>query len=119
MGLTLQVGRKDSARATVIYGSYTWFSMFRHALARAAGIALKEMAGFGGKKPWRDVRDPLVPFLDHGDSEGELSPAKCAKVAPRIEALIDSLPEDYANDARDIAKGMRRCARAKKPLVFR
>ncbi len=119
MGLVLMVGKKDVPGATVIYGSYTWFSHFREAVASAAGIELRKMRGFGGRRSWDRVDDPIVPFLDHSDCEGEISAAKCAKIWPRLAELAAELTTAHNASAHDIIGGMKRCVAQKKPLVFR
>lgn len=99
--------------------SYSGFNEFRHRLAEAAGINLKKMEGFveldkaaiinekgweayreavkeefaRGKIPWSTIDDPLKPFLNHSDCEGELTPAECATVGPRIKELVSQWPD--------------------------
>ncbi|MFE2292047.1 hypothetical protein [Streptomyces sp. NPDC059452] len=71
--------------------SWSWsgFSMFRNWLAEAEGFTLTEMDGFGGDRPWCGVSTTLAPLLDHPDDGGpDLTPAQCAAMLPRLEAML-------------------------------
>ena len=74
--------------------SYSGFSRARTKLAASAGITLNEMEGFGGNKPWSTIEDDIKDFLDHSDCDGELTPAQCRVIAPRIVTLVNNWPED-------------------------
>ncbi|MEU8706304.1 hypothetical protein [Streptomyces sp. NPDC048565] len=64
--------------------------MFRVWLAQAEGFALPEMHGFDGDRPWSSVSTTLAPLLNHPDDDGpDLTPAQCAAMLPRLEAIID------------------------------
>lgn len=67
--------------------SYNGFGDFRRWLAQAEGFDLSEMRGFGGECPWSDVDTTLAPFLDHPDDDGDLAPAQCAAILPRLEEI--------------------------------
>lgn len=52
--------------------SYSGFHEFRKRLAKAIGIDLDNMDGFGGKLGWDTCNSPLRDILDHPDCEGSL-----------------------------------------------
>jgi len=117
---------------TEAHWSYTSFSRFRRALAAFEGIDLDAMQGFtAGGKPWESVTTPLKPLLDHSDCDGELAPADCTKVAPRLRAVIDELwpaetstweqnPEAsiHRSNGLLLAEGMEAAAASDEPLEF-
>lgn len=115
MGIGFIVDGKSSGA----HWSYSGFNNFRTRLALEAGINLKKMEGFieldreqtikevgwegyrkaikeeyeRGKISWDTIDDPLKPFLNHSDCEGELSPEECAQIAPRIRELVERWPD--------------------------
>jgi hypothetical protein len=94
MGLVLFPGDDDVTSPDVSW-SYTGFNMFRQWLAQAEGFTLTEMDGFGGDRPWSSVSTTLAPLLDHPDDDGpDLTPAQCAAMLPRLEAVIDQRRRD-------------------------
>lgn len=60
MGLVLFPGDGDNSSPDVSW-SYSGFAAFRRQLARAEGLTLCEMWGFGGERPWSDVSTSLAP----------------------------------------------------------
>ncbi len=100
--------------------AYSGFNRFRERLAAIIGIKLREMEGFGGTGDWNKVKDPIVPFLFHSDCEGELSPEECKTTAPRLKELVSLWSDDDYDkqQALLLVKGMKSCARRKKPLIF-
>ena len=99
--------------------SYSGFYRFRKRLAAAAGFDLTQMDGFEGHKPWSEIKDALVPFLNHSDCEGTLSPKQCEKIAPRLKQVISLWPDDYDKmKALELIKGMRVAVKSKKSLRF-
>lgn len=71
--------------------SYTGFGAFRRALALFEGFELDDMEGFGGDRAWTTVQTDLAPLLNHSDCDGEMTPAECRQVAPRLRQVIDEL----------------------------
>lgn len=115
--------------------SYGGFNHFRVALAAAEGFDLEEMQGFGkggyfdgtrvhGTRPWEEIVTPLKPLLNHSDCDGELSPAECAQVAPRLREVATGWTEDTPEGCFDrraalrLAECMDICAEAGEALVF-
>lgn len=100
--------------------SYSGFSHFRQRLASAIGIELSSMRGYGGNVEWSTVADPIAPLLNHSDCDGELAPAVCSTVAPRLAELI--VPWDCDDYDREMAirlvNGMIECASKRVPLGF-
>lgn len=81
--------------------SYTGFNEFRFRcrgrLAKEIGIDLNAMHGFGGPTPWEALPpppqmagDPIIPFLNHSDCEGELTPEEMRGIAPRMLEILNS-----------------------------
>lgn len=106
--------------------SYSGFNAFRQRLARAEGLVLLEMHGFGGDRPWSEVSTSLEPFLDHPDDHGVLSAADCAGILPRLEDIIggwrtevaDPSLERHIDDALQLVLVLRLCVARDVELVF-
>ncbi len=99
--------------------SYSGFNNFRRRLATQIGITLDAMQCFGGTIPWRTVKDPIVPFLNHSDCEGTMTPEAMKKVAPRIKALVKDWPEDHdKQNGLELAADMLRLSKNGKRLHF-
>lgn len=117
MGLMLCPGDGDTSSPDAEW-SYTGFAAFRHQLALAEGFTLSEMDGFGGELPWSDISTPLEPLLNRADDGGgKLSPAQCAVMLPRLEAIVDqwqgeagtSLTRTRIHDARRLLVVLQIC----------
>jgi hypothetical protein len=126
MGLVLFPGDGDNSSPDVSW-SYSGFAAFRRCLAETEGFVLSEMSGFGGERPWSEVSTVLGPFLDHPDAGGDdLSPADCAVILPRLEAIIDQWAREggdqflkqHIADARQLAGVLRLCIEKDVPLAF-
>jgi hypothetical protein len=126
MGLMLFPGDGDVTTPDISW-SYSGFSMFREWLAQAEGFTLAEMDGFGGDRPWSNVSTTLAPLLDHPDDDGpNLTPAQCAAMLPRLEAIIDqrrlegsdSVLQRRIDDTRQLVTVMRFCVDEDVELVF-
>lgn len=85
------------------------------------------MWGFGGERPWNEVSTALEPLLDHPDDGGDdLSPAECASILDRLEAITDQwaregsdqLLQQHIEDARQLADVLRLCIEKDLPLAF-
>lgn len=100
--------------------SHARFHELRRRIARAVGIDLDAMHGFGGRTPWPSVQEqPLVSFLDHSDRDGQLSADECEAVAPLLQSILDGWPD--GEDRRklgDLVNGMRIAATCGEPLQF-
>lgn len=106
--------------------SYDGFSRFRERLARAEGFDLSEMRGFDGHRDWDEVTTDLAPLLNHSDCDGEMTPAECLEVYPRLEDIITAWGEtgdpvlDYdAQNGRCLVEAMKMCAFNDLTLIFR
>jgi|1185.fasta_scaffold911065_1 hypothetical protein len=126
MGLVLFPGDGDTSSPDVSW-SYSGFAAFRRRLAEAEGFVLSEMWGLGGERPWSEVSTALEPLLDHPDDGGdELSPAECASILIRLEAITDQWTREgsdqflqqHIEDARHLAGVLRLCIEKDVPLVF-
>jgi hypothetical protein len=84
---------------------YMGFGLFRERLAEAEGFVLRDMYGFTDLarrltepdhigRDWEEITTPLKPLLDHSDCDGDLSPAECAQVAPRLREIVEQWPDD-------------------------
>lgn len=99
--------------------SYSSFNNFREKLAREIGVKLYEMKEFGGEIPWENVKDDIVPLLNHSDCEGHLTPEECRKVAPRLRELVATWENDIDKGrALSLAEGMEKAAAANENLEF-
>ncbi|MEV5283282.1 hypothetical protein [Streptomyces sp. NPDC051993] len=124
MGLMLCPADDEVAGPDVSW-SYYGFNLFREWLAQAEGFTLREMVGFGGGRPWGDVTTALAPLLDHPDDGGELAPAQCAAVLPRLKAIVDghahtadSIVQRRVDDTRQLIDVMKYCLDEDVPLCF-
>ncbi|GAB2952801.1 hypothetical protein GCM10023080_009190 [Streptomyces pseudoechinosporeus] len=125
MGLMLFPGDGDVTSPDISW-SYTGFNMFREWLAQAEGFTLAEMNGFGGDRPWISVSSTLAPLLDHPDDDGDLTPAQCAVMLPRLEALMDQRRHDGSDpirqrridDTRQLITVMKFCVDKDVELIF-
>ena len=106
--------------------SYHGFGRFRERLAKAEGLVLSDMEGFGGtaeegrQKPWDGVDSPLVPLLNHSDCDGYLHGYECEQVIPRLREIVSQWPEsDYdRRNAEALIEGMEHCVQHGCALVF-
>lgn len=118
--------------------AYGGFDRFRTRLAASEGFVLDEMQGFSnglyfedgyvaGTRSWDEVTMALKPLLNHSDCDGELSPAECAQVAPRLREVAEAWPSEGVAmaDAFDyrgalaLAECMELCAASGNSLMFR
>ncbi|WP_347612108.1 hypothetical protein [Streptomyces sp. B22F1] len=126
MGLVLFPGDDDVTSPDISW-SYTGFNMFRVWLAQAEGFILSEMHGFDGDRPWSTVSTTLAPLLNHPDDAGpDLTPAQCAAMLPRLEAIIDERQHDASDpvlerridDTRQLVTVMKFCLDKDVEIVF-
>lgn len=64
--------------------------------------------------------DPLVMLINHSDCDGELTPEECAKIAPRLRAVVELWKDQDIDKGRalELAKGMEEAVRRNEPLEF-
>ncbi|MFD5337597.1 hypothetical protein [Streptomyces hawaiiensis] len=125
MGLMLSPGDDDGASPDISW-SYFGFSLFWQWLAEVEGFTLAEMDGFGGDRPWCSVSTTLAPLLDHPDDEGDLTPAQCVAMLPRLEAILDQQQPDDSDpvllrrldDLSQLVTVMRFCSGKDVGLIF-
>ena len=107
---------------TDMHWSCSCFHEFRRKLAAEIGIDLDDMDGFEGTLSWDDLKDDIVPLLDHSDCEGVLTPEECRRVAPRLRQLVSSWPMDDGSldkyRALELATAMERAQAENTNLVF-
>ncbi|MET9854937.1 hypothetical protein ABZY57_18570 [Streptomyces sp. NPDC006450] len=126
MGLMLFPGDDDVSSPDVSW-SYSGFAAFRSWLAQADGFTLADMHGFGGDRPWSNVSTTLAPLLDHPDDSGpDLTPAQCAAMLPRLEAITAQWPHGDSDpvlgrridDVRELIAVMKFCLDKDVELIF-
>ncbi|WP_329580884.1 hypothetical protein [Streptomyces sp. NBC_01361] len=125
MGLML-CPADDEVTSPDISWSHYGFNPFRHWLAQTEGLALAEMVGFAGNRPWSSVTTTLAPLLDHPDDDGDLTPAQCAAMLPRLEAIIsersqaadDPILQRRIDNTRQLIDVMKYCVDKDIPLDF-
>ena len=102
------------------YWGYIGFHNFRKRLAAALGFDLDQMEGFGGRRPWSEIKHPLKPFLNHSDCEGSLSAAECKRIGPALLEVVRNWPEEDRDriQAEMLANDMIRLAKRGKTLEF-
>lgn len=124
MGLDLELERREH----VTRMPYSTFMQFRQRLAGQIGIQdLDEMEGYGGGRSWEEIDDPIVPFLNHSDCEGDLDAEACETIGPRLRELVVEWPEDAFRglweDLRaaglQLAEAMEEAGRLGTRVVFR
>lgn len=81
------------------HGPYSSFMEWRKWLANQIGFNLNEMDGFGGSKPFEQMKHNIRPLLDHSDCDGELSPDECRQIAFGLQQILDALPADEPSEA--------------------
>jgi hypothetical protein len=102
--------------------SYSGFNHFRRLLAADIGIEIYDMQGYfteeernaafkaireerepewPEKRPWSEIDDPLVPFFNHSDCDGGLTPEQCAAIGPRIKELVLKWPDKITAKTSD------------------
>ncbi|MFE6701265.1 hypothetical protein [Streptomyces sp. NPDC057718] len=126
MGLMLFPGDGDVESPDISW-SYTGFNMFREWLAQAEGFTLAQMDGFGGDRQWSGVATTLAPLLHHPDDDGpDLTPAQCAAMLPRLEAILCQRPFDDSDpvlrrrieDVSQLVTVLRCCVDKEVELIF-
>ena len=125
MGLDFNHPGADGTRTTCCpQWAYDRFSQFRSRLAEAEGFNLREMQGFGGHQGWDGVESDLKSLLNHSDCAGDLTPAECAQVFPRLRQIVEGWDLDdpaFDYDRRNglvLATCMEACARNDTALEF-
>lgn len=125
MGLDIYGPNNTHARK-----SYSGFHTYRQRLASYVLINLEDMQGFGGRRSWDDVDQALVPLLNHSDCDGELSPAECGQIAPKlweiirvweIESALNHDGLDRNGDieySKNLAEAMMESIRTGHPILF-
>jgi hypothetical protein len=100
--------------------SYSGFNQFRGRLATQIGIDLNNMKGFGGHASWTEITDPIEPFLNHSDCDGQLSSDNCGKIGPRIIELVKNWPQESYDrqEALVLAEDMIKCFKRNHCLDF-
>lgn len=121
MGLDLCVGHPDSDGGSIHY-SYSGFAQFRWRLAYQIGIDLGSMMGYGGRRSWDKIDDPLVALLNHSDCEGKIRPRACRAAALRLREVVPQMGDPEEDEdvqfGLDLADAMEQCAKRRVWLHF-
>jgi hypothetical protein len=91
----------DMVRLVVVkderaHWSYGGFYNFRVRVAESVGIDLEKMEGYGKPfegKPWDD-NNPLTPFFNHSDCDGEWTLDDCEQIAPALRKILEGWPDN-------------------------
>ena len=120
MGLDFMIQGVEPDYEKNAHWSYSGFNRFRTKIAALLGIQLDAMSGFGGITAWTTFEDdPIHIFLNHSDCDGKLLPEECAKIAPRLKALIAKLDEEWDRESGILLTDMMdKCVEADRPLIF-
>ena len=87
-------------------GSYGGYSEWRRKLAKAVGIDLDKMKGFGGTIPWDDK--PMSLILDHSDCDGDYP----LKLVPQLLEEAKEAQSLFEDDYDRPGKFIRLCEKA-------
>jgi hypothetical protein len=99
--------------------SYRGFNSFRKILAKEIGIDLSSMSGFGGAEPWDNYNHPIIPFLNHSDCDGQLTPKECGQVGAALIKILINWPESYDRQHGFLlANDLKKCYIKNIPMVF-
>lgn len=87
------------------HGAYSAFSRFRDAFIKSIGGRTEEQGGFFDRRHlWffpegmdSGTHPGIYVFMCHSDSDGEIAPEMCAKIADEMEALLP-LVEAYPDN---------------------
>lgn len=116
MGLTLRpycnVATTEASR------SYSGFNAYRHELAKAIGIDLDQMEGFGGELIWDHVSSPLKALLNHSDCDGIIHWFECRDMLPDLEAVTERLPAQEQDNHKELIATVKECIELETPLLF-
>lgn len=119
MGLDICVG---SGRGRSLHYSYGGFAQFRRRLARGVGIDLDRMKGYGGRRSWAKVNDPLMALLYHPDCQDKIRPTACRAAAPRLREVVlelgDPRKDEDVQFGLELAELMDECAERRMWLHF-
>ena len=107
--------------------SYSGFMRFRERLAESIGMQLRKMPGFRDNQEefaWEDYDDPIIPFLNHSDCDGVLTPEQCRTIAPRLREIISTWEDNFENSydlemAEELIRGMEIAEKENENLQFR
>jgi len=121
MGLDIWVGHPDRDGNSIHY-SYSGLAMFRRRVASRIGIDLDRMVGFGGKRSWAGIDDPLVALLYHPDCQDKIRPKACRAAAPRLREVVlelgDPKKDEDVRFGLDLAELMEECGERRMWLHF-
>jgi hypothetical protein len=121
MGLDIFVGHPDREGNSIHY-SYSGFADFRRRIARQIGIDLDRMVGFGGRRGWGKIDDPLLALLYHPDCQDKIRPTACRAAAPRLREVVLELGEPSEDEdvqfGLELADLMEECTERRMWLHF-
>ena len=100
--------------------SYSSFDTFRRRLASEAGIRLETMQGYGGKKSWDSMIDPIVILLNHVDCQGTIPRRSCGALASRLKQLTAAWPHDDLDkmNCLELVRGLEQAAALRQDFGF-
>jgi hypothetical protein len=105
-----------------LHYSYGGFAQFRWRTAREVGIDLDRMRGYGGRRGWTKIDDPLVALLYHPDCQDKIRPTACRAAAPRLHEVVLELGDPKRDeDVRfglELAALMEECGQRRMWLHF-
>lgn len=109
-------------------GSYFSFAKFRRAVAKACGIDLDRMEGFGGCTRWNSLpHDPIHALLNHSDCDGKIAKRDLIPLAEKLKVILPKLMKPTRRSgnpawipvaAIEFAIGCRAAADEGKPVRF-
>ena len=80
------------------------------------------MIGFGGRRSWAKIEDPLVALLYHSDCDGKIRPRACRLAAPRLRDVVLELGDPEEDEdvefGMELAELMEECGERRMWLHF-
>ena len=96
-------------------GSYRGFNYWKIQIAKAKGINLNDLEGFGGSKSWDGIPYPLI--LNHSDCDGEYTPEQIPELLEELEE-IKLLKVDYYEQTDKLIELCKAPHEQNTPIIF-
>ena len=100
--------------------AYSGFDLFRR---KIASIVMETEIDnlYDGRMIYKYMSaEPIYPFINHSDCDGELTPDELEKLIPQLEDAVNKLEDEDTDKARglELIKGMKEALRNNNNLRF-
>lgn len=75
------------------HGPYSSFMEFRIRIAAAIGESLSDFKGFGGNRPFTEIKRGVWWLLEHSDCDGHITPECCKLIADDLKQILPALSD--------------------------